>query len=211
MKTQFLSPAILLWCCAFALSLAASPEVQDRQGTRTDTSAGMKDDIQIHGAWTIVVRNSDGSVASRHQFQNALDPAGAVYLARLLTRQESKPTSMRLSFLSASGSAPCVDGSGGRFRCDMREAKETPPIADTVSVPTLTVSPFGNPGSELTLTGSIKTTFAGSIGEVLTDLRSPGGGFGSNLLCVFTRHVIATPIAVLADQTIDVTVVISFS
>jgi hypothetical protein len=164
----------------------------------------MKDGIQVHGAWTIVVRNPDGSVASRHQFQNALDPDGATYLTLLLARQRTKPDALRLALLSSSGSAPCTNGVGGRFPCVMSEPREAQTAFDSYAVRTLAVSVSAS--GQLTLTGSVKTTFGGSIGEVMTELRS-----SNQVLAVFTRHLITSPIAVLADQTIDVTVVISFS
>ena len=33
---------------------------------------GMTEGLQVHGHWRVVVRNPDGSVASRHEFNNAL-------------------------------------------------------------------------------------------------------------------------------------------
>ena len=32
----------------------------------------MTEGLQVHGHWRVVVRNPDGSIASRHEFNNAL-------------------------------------------------------------------------------------------------------------------------------------------
>ena len=37
-------------------------------------AGGMGEGIKVHGRWTIEVRNPDGSLASRHEFQNDLYP-----------------------------------------------------------------------------------------------------------------------------------------
>jgi hypothetical protein len=47
---------------------------------------GAKEGIVVHGHWTIVVKNPDGTVAARQEFENALDPVeGADLLTGLLS------------------------------------------------------------------------------------------------------------------------------
>src|SRR5882724_5086859 len=48
-----------------------------------------KEDIKVHGQWNVVVRNADGSIASRHEFQNSLQDATIVN--ELLTHQAINP------------------------------------------------------------------------------------------------------------------------
>jgi hypothetical protein len=48
-----------------------------------------REGIKVHGHWVIEVRNPDGSIASRREFENALTPEGTKQLAVLLTRQRT--------------------------------------------------------------------------------------------------------------------------
>ena len=52
--------------------------------TAPAASPGMHAAIHVHGRWTIVVRNKDGSVASRHVFENSLQLDGANLLPMVL-------------------------------------------------------------------------------------------------------------------------------
>ena len=45
---------------------------------------GKSEGIKVHGHWVIEIRNPDGSLASRHELENALVPGGQSALARLL-------------------------------------------------------------------------------------------------------------------------------
>src|SRR5258708_28345998 len=57
----------------------------EKEGTRE----GPSDGIKVHGHWTIDVKNPDGSLASHHDFENALTTQGADVLARLLGRVDT--------------------------------------------------------------------------------------------------------------------------
>jgi len=50
---------------------------------------GSHEGIKVHGYWTIVVTNPDGSVATRREFENSVQPAGEAYLASLLAGSNS--------------------------------------------------------------------------------------------------------------------------
>ena len=56
-------------------------------------SGGKKEGIKVHGHWVLEIKNTDGSLASRHEFENALvttsclDICGNVGMAQLLTGQ----------------------------------------------------------------------------------------------------------------------------
>jgi hypothetical protein len=45
---------------------------------------GKSEGIKVHGHWVIEIRNPDGSLASRHELENALTTGGQAALARLL-------------------------------------------------------------------------------------------------------------------------------
>src|SRR5574341_1058320 len=47
---------------------------------------GVGEGIQVHGDWVIEVRNADGSMAERREFENALTSAGSQYLDLVLAR-----------------------------------------------------------------------------------------------------------------------------
>jgi len=49
--------------------LAGVPLVSDQA---SPSSRGPLEGITVHGHWTIVVRNADGSIVSRQEFENAL-------------------------------------------------------------------------------------------------------------------------------------------
>jgi hypothetical protein len=53
---------------------------------RAQAPGGPHEGITVHGDWTIVVRNEDGSVASRHVFQNS-PSRRASFLSRVLARR----------------------------------------------------------------------------------------------------------------------------
>ena len=49
-------------------------------------SGGLNTGIQIHGHWKIVVRNPDGTVATRREFENSLTYRGAFLLQNFAGR-----------------------------------------------------------------------------------------------------------------------------
>ena len=67
--------------------------------------------IKVHGHWTIEVRNPDGTLAERREFDNILGPTGAETLVNLLGRRNSVGGwHIRLSATSAADNA-FLDGS----------------------------------------------------------------------------------------------------
>ncbi len=76
-------------------SAAAAPKVVDAKATQPSANSptakaakaprGMGEGIQIHGWWTIEIRNRDGSVAKHVEFENALVSDGPAILAGLLS------------------------------------------------------------------------------------------------------------------------------
>jgi hypothetical protein len=51
-----------------------------------NSNGGNHEGITVHGWWTIVVKNPDGTVAARREFENSLMPYGAELLPALLGR-----------------------------------------------------------------------------------------------------------------------------
>jgi hypothetical protein len=53
------------------------------------SAKGSHEGIRVHGYWTIVVKNPDGSIATRREFENSIQSAGEAYLASLLAGSNS--------------------------------------------------------------------------------------------------------------------------
>src|SRR5713226_5405287 len=69
-----------------AVSTALAQTASEKETAQTDTVTA-SGTIQVHGHWVIEIRNPDGSLDSRREFDNALLPSGTVFLASLLGRQ----------------------------------------------------------------------------------------------------------------------------
>jgi hypothetical protein len=190
------------------LSLNSSPLVAQEQG------------IKVHGRWAIDIRNADGSLASRHEFNNSLTTAGVsvggnAVLAGLLGRQFGTVGDWHVMIWRACGTESSPQGcriseptfpnqSSGVFR-NLR-----------ITVPTHTVS-FPAIGSREIPTGTVE--FAGeatatlnrSIEAVSTQMGLCPTGTNCFMVSDITSHTLETPIPVVAGQIIQVRVVLSFS
>jgi len=159
----------------------------------TERSSGPSEGIRVHGDWTITIRNEDGSVASRHEFSNALQSSGGSSLAGVLAGRQT-PGRWRVELVDSAGGicgGLCLFGQG---------------IELAVNVTSGT----------LQLTGSKKATLGGGVVAVATAMEicsntiAPASCTGGPL-SGFTSKTLNAPIPVQANQTIDVTVAISFS
>jgi hypothetical protein len=75
-----------------------------------ERAGGPSEGIQVHGHWTIEVRNPDGTLAGRTEFENALSPAGEGTLMQAMSRNATP--GLYLVELSGSpqpcGAVPCA-------------------------------------------------------------------------------------------------------
>lgn len=62
---------------AVMLLVATSVPIAQERGTR--------EGIKVHGHWTIDIKNPDGSLASHHEFENALVQSGQTALSSVLS------------------------------------------------------------------------------------------------------------------------------
>jgi hypothetical protein len=166
--------------------------------------SGPSEGIKVHGDWTIEARNPDGSVASRHQFKNALVKdapfGGDRALVHLLTGL-TQTGSWRV-LLSGEGSLCRLDGvtpgqcDSGNFQVDPFLSPTTVSLSGTIAIP-----PEGG----------------GTISEVRTGmfdcLASLAGCNSTNRFNTYTfsRKQLATSIVVVGGQTVHFKVVFSFS
>ncbi len=127
-------PKIAVVDTARAVTLTATPPpvAQSAPPAGQSTPKGPHEGIAVHGHWTIEVRNPDGSLVRRVEFENSLDPGftwvdgaltfdiagGATYLNALMTGQAGPPAGSwamlltgdtGLGNLADTSTAPCVN------------------------------------------------------------------------------------------------------
>jgi len=102
--------------------------------------------IKVHGHWVIEVKNPDGKVVTRREFENAIQPFGATYLAALLAGNNSP-----------GGLAILLNGANSFFLLsdfvDTLQFKDSGPCLPSFAINTATGTPFsvtGGPGNGTT-------------------------------------------------------------
>jgi hypothetical protein len=188
------------------------PADPGRTGEADPPAGGPREGIQVHGAWTIDVHNPDGSLASRTEFENALQ--GGLWLSQIMARGAAVGR-WEVNLLANTGN---LCGSSGR--CVVTESGA--PDGDNV-FKTLSVSaPFsGTDATKLVLRGTAVASVSNTIHRVETLIwlcsediapsACPTHNSPSNVGTQFTGATLGTPVSVSAGQTIDVTVRISWS
>jgi hypothetical protein len=201
---------------AVAQDAKAQPVAATRVGAAAKPSGGPQEGIKVHGRWVIEVRNPDGTLAARREFDNALT-GGSQNLSGLLSRSEVAGR-WELNFTAPAGAtSPCDGGSGGRSAnwCRIIEAAASNPNGGNAESRNLTVT-GSSTGTTVTLSGSITALANGAVGRVSTSL----GGCTANTLvascnaagsAVFFSDASPSVIQVVAGQIIQVTVTFSFS
>ena len=171
--------------------------------------------IQVHGRWTIEIREPDGALVSRNLFENALTTIGARTLTRILARQRSVGM-WRLVIEDGSGSNhPCLINTIPAA-CILLE----PPGVDVSNASfnlAVQVPSSGTNQHKLVLSGNATAWRDGIISKVSTEQRTCSPSVAPSN-CPTSSGVIATitstnitAVTVQNGQQILVTVVISFS
>ena len=219
---------------ALAVSLALVLPGSSAQDTGVQTalaspsSGGPSEGIKVHGHWIIEVRDPDGTLVSRREFDNALSGGGGRILANILGRENSAGR-WRIRLLgSTSANQACLDASGGVASCEIGEPNDpfgdpTNPAFEPHLFTNLTLAAPGDstgPGlNKLTLTGNATAQRDGVISRVLTGLSLCPSDTAPDSCAVdftaffftFTATVLATPESVVAGQQILATVELTFS
>ena len=171
----------------------------------------MGEGIKVHGHWTVVVRNPDGTQVGRHEFENALDIAGRALLPAFLGRRLT-PGSWTIKVWD--GLCPAEYGAE---QCRIVESSSNlAASATTFTNLVLGLPPHGTPG-EVSLSGSFTAANAGHVTRVATGLGSCVGTWAPAACtenfpaAIFSSTVLTTPIPVQQGQIVQVTVLISFS
>lgn len=103
-------------------AVVPNPQPAARPATAAEskhTAGGPHEGIQVHGHWVIEVRNPNGTLSARREFENAIQSNGIAYLASLLAGSSSSggfaillngatTTFMTSSILSFSEAGPCL-------------------------------------------------------------------------------------------------------
>lgn len=180
-----------------------------------DPERGSGEGIKVHGHWVIEVRNPDGRLAARHEFENALESTGGSALANFIGRQNVPG----LWQIVLNGNPnPCIDPSNAPHPCYIIEPFQTMTPSD-IGAFFQSLSFSVNAAGQLVLRGSATARGASTLTQVSTtvqgcpaasSLGSCPGGFNN-----FTGKSLPTSgtgvISVVAGQIIQVTVTISFS
>jgi len=197
---------------AFLLAVALCANAQG--ATRAKHVGGLREGIKVHGHWTIEVRNPDGELVTRREFENSLNDPQA------LVGPISRTVSIGLWEVdvgaTGGGAGPCVSNIPGGF-CSIIEPNST--ATSSFFFKNLTVNTT-NSGAQLVLSGSATASQNGSINNVQTgSRRCPSSVLPANCLdntqgstiVTFTETGIFPAIPISNGQLILVTVTISFS
>jgi hypothetical protein len=209
-----MKPTITNLRCAVVVALAVTTVAI----TCTAASAQSTEGVKVRGRWTIDVRNQDGTLASHHEFDNALVVnfvGGSSVLAGFMGRFFRYVEQWQVRLIGPQGgdaSGPCLGTSGQEESCLLLEklTPGSPGLGDlTLTLPMQGALPAGT----MELAGFVRTASAVPIHHVAANLtmcrgdNCSGGRFGM----FFSKHQLASPIAVTPNQVIEVRVVFSFS
>lgn len=200
-----------------AAESAARPAVKKASATipakkssaGAETASGQQDGIKVHGHWVIEVRNPDGTLVKRHEFENGL--VNFAVLPRILAHGGSFGQWV-VQLIGVGANQPC-DGIVSLLPCALFETAGPPTFGSLNASTTAT---------EFVLQGAIRVRFAAQIVKVATlvNICDPSQPPSININCLnvvgisgdFTvKDVTSLNIQVTPDQVVDVTVRISFS
>jgi hypothetical protein len=199
------------------VSNAAAPAIE------SPTPGSPQEGIKIHGHWTIEVKNLDGTLAERREFENALTPEGrgSIMLISILSRQKSMG-----GWVINLGEDYKDDGPWmlGDFSTKAAILESSYAGAYQYAYRNLTIETNTNLNSpdvgKMTLKGTATAAQSGQFKRVATFfhtldpniLPSPDyPGNSATSMYPFTFKDLDVPIVLTAGQQISVTVNISFS
>ena len=174
--------------------------------------------VAVHGQWTIEVRNPDGSLAERREFDNALACPGC--LANWLARKSSVGLWMVLvgNRQNAALEGPCLDAQNRPTACALHEnASLVSPDASRFKTLSVNAPTQGVNQNRLVLNGFFTASADNSINSVATHTSNACPPDVPPAACVdrdgyspFTATRLEPPIGIINGQAVAVTVVISF-
>jgi hypothetical protein len=175
------------------------------------------DGIKVHGHWTIEVRNPDGTLVERREFNNALYAEdGREFLVKLLSRQ----TSVGGWFIRLHGQPVSehafMDGSSRRTHGVIAESTNPSTGPNIFKTLTVSIPTSGDYAGRLVLSGTATAQVNGNIGFVQTEIiglgatEVPSASY-SGTSYTFTGTTLSSFVTLTAGQQVVVTVAINFS
>jgi len=194
------------WAQEKTVSVSPRPDKLDGVQRVDQEHSGPQETMGIHGHWAVTIRNSDGTLVSRHEFENSLTDIGKGIV---------------LGFLAGSaypmqGPVPVWELKVGENLCVVREVQPARKSPGDCLIP---VKAQLVVGGKVEMTGTVQIEIAGQIKSVatqITNTASPNKApivFSSRDLTQpdSTTNQIPTPINVQPGQNVDFTVDISIS
>ena len=219
-QTPIATATLALLICTSVIGAAqqgpgSRPEQKAAASAVQDPSDERREGITVHGHWVIDVLNHDGSLASRHEFENALDTVlGPKVLVGLLARKAA-PGFWRVILYGQGNNGPCGTDAAPNV-CTISESG----VSYTADSKNLVVTASAD-GLKLILSGSVTAMRNASVSGVGTQTyacaasNTPAAPCGNGSILTFTGSSVGTgmaaPVPVQTGQTIQVTVTISFS
>lgn len=185
---------------AVAAEVVAAPVVAEAAPAPAADS-GDGDGIKVHGHWTIEVRNPDGTLDDRYEFENALLPGGGRYLIRALAGEVIESRSWNVALKNGVNSGPC---GGACLIGQVWQGGINLDSDDLAFVADIATGIFQ-------LNGSVVVIDDGEIEVVSTSVIIDNQPDNISNRAGFTAKTLDTPIAVVAGQEVEITVEISFS
>jgi hypothetical protein len=208
--------------CAAAAAVLSVGSLLAQGASVPSPAKGTGEDIKVHGHWVIEIRNADGSLAARHEFENSLHPTYGVMIMAAVLGGVLPPLAWEIGVADVSGASPCVIQSEGQtFVTDCTSVSPGSGSQSSDQFPTLAVTiptdTRGVPTGRIQLAGSITVTNPAatsyisevSTARLLDTSRLPNFGYPSGWF-ELTFHQIDR-LAVHPNQIINVVVTLSFS
>ena len=192
-------------------SLPTQPTVQAAQAVEDGRNVA----VQIHGSWTIEVRDASGTTVSRTQFENALQPSGAFVLAKILSRTWS--AGLWHVYLQGSP-GPCLFGTAGQS-CFVTEASDGRTQGYVFKTLTASAPTTGTNANKLVLSGTATAQEDSDISSVATEQEPCRAAEAPSTPCplgdvtdqhIFSYAGLPSAVQVVTGQQIIVTVVFTF-
>ncbi|HET9741962.1 MAG TPA: hypothetical protein VFQ00_04360 [Terriglobales bacterium] len=197
---------------------SVSAKAETRKAAEQQRRGGPHEGIKVSGRWVIEVRNRDGSLATRREFENTF--VGQRVLVEILTGQVT-PGPWIVLLRSSAQTGPC-DANGQPEECGLYQGQPQRPLGGVATASTtLTVAALTSP-QEIQLKGTATVTANSSIDGVDTAITVCDKTIAPATSCQVTSGPVFpfttasapqsfAPVPVAADQIVQVTVTISFS
>lgn len=180
--------------------------------------------IAVHGLWQIAIRNPDGSLDREHAFENAMIPAGADFLGRLLARGDGGTvldvSRWLLAFGAEDGPVPGVGPCSLQLGAMTWSVSGRDPDLTTACVLGSSIPGGLDPSGDLAwtaipgglrLAGAAEATQDGTVNLVETWLVLVNPDNGAAFAAGFTGTSVGPFDDIVAGQSIQVTVDITFA